>query len=164
MSQTNLIVPTPGAIRLCADIRRYGQVGVETGGLLLTKLGDSTVSVVAVAGTTGIVRKYGSFIITRPAFDAIFTWAEDNDLQVRAMVHSHPEEAFLSRTDREGGLRVKDFHSAVVPTFDNPPDDPALWRWWTFTSDWTPTQAPQCDPTATSTDSVVFDGDGVRAD
>jgi proteasome lid subunit RPN8/RPN11 len=164
MSEPNLIMPPTVATRLCADIRRHGQAGVETGGLLLAKPGDSTVSVVAVAGTTGIVREYGLFIITRPAFDALFTWAEDHELQVRAMVHSHADEAFLSRTDREGGLRVKGFRSAVVPTFDNPPEDPALWRWWTFTSDWTPTQAPRLDPTVTSADSVVFDGDGVRAD
>ncbi|MFG1955580.1 hypothetical protein [Micromonospora sp. NPDC048830] len=162
MSQPNLIVPMPAVTRLCADIRRYGRAGVETGGLLLTKPGDSTVSLVAVAGTTGIVRKHGLFCITRPAFDAIFTWAEDNELQVRAMVHSHAKEAFLSQTDREGGLRVKGFHSAVVPMFGNPPEDLGRWRWWTFTSDWTPTEAPRCDPAA-CTDSVVFDGDGVRA-
>jgi proteasome lid subunit RPN8/RPN11 len=164
MSELNLVIPPTAATRLCTDIRRYGQSGVETGGFLLTKHGNPTVSVVAVAGTTGIVREYGLFIVTRPAFDTIFTWAEDNELQVRAMVHSHPEEAFMSRTDREGGLRVKDFRSAVVPTFNNPPEDPALWRWWTFTSDWAPTCAPRCDSTVTSTDSVVFDGDGVRAD
>jgi hypothetical protein len=164
MNQPNLIVPAAAAVRLSADIRRYGQAGVETGGLLLTKFGDPTVSVVAVAGTTGIVRRYGLFIITRSAFDAVFTWAEDHQLQVRAMVHSHAEEAFLSRTDREGGLRVKGFYSAVVPTFDNPPEDSALWRWWTFTSDWTAIEAPRCDPMVTATDSVVFDGDGVHAD
>ncbi len=164
MSQPNLVVPAGVATRLCGDIRRHGQSGVETGGLLLTKPGDPVVRVVAVAGTTGIIRRYGLFVITRPAFDAMFTWAEDHNLQVRAMVHSHAEEAFLSRTDREGGLRVRGFYSAVVPTFADPPADPAGWRWWTYGSDWVQVQAPRLDSTANLTDCVVFDGDGVRAD
>ncbi len=164
MIQPNLVVPAGAATRLCADIRQYGRSGVETGGLLLTTPGDPAVRVVAVAGTTGIVRGYGLFVITRPAFDAIFTWAEDHELQVRAMVHSHPDEAFLSPTDREGGLRVRGFYSAVVPTFADPPEDPAAWLWWTFASDWVPMLAPRLDSTADLTSSVVFDGDGVRAD
>jgi proteasome lid subunit RPN8/RPN11 len=164
MSQPNLIVPASAAIRLCADIRRFGELDVETGGLLLTDPGDSTVRVVAVAGITGITRRHGLFVITRPAFDAIFTWAEDHELQVRAMVHSHPKKAFLSRTDREGGLLVRGFQSAVVPTFVNPPADPAAWGWWTYDSDWVQSPPPRNDSTTIPTDSVVFDGDGVRAD
>lgn len=163
MSQSNLTVPAAAAIRMCDDIRRYGRAGVETGGLLLTRSGAAEVTVVAVAGTTGIVRRRGLFVIDRSAFDAIFTWTEDNDLQVRAMVHSHAEEAFLSRTDRDGGLRVKGFYSAVVPTFCDPPYDPSLWSWWSFTSDWTPTQAPPSGLTEVAVKTVVFDGDGVRA-
>jgi hypothetical protein len=164
MSEPNLIVSADAASRLCADMRRYGQTGVETGGFLLTRPGDATVRVLAVAGTTGIIREYGLFIVTRPAFDAIFSWAEGHDLQVRAMIHSHAEKAFLSHTDREGGLRVRGFYSAVVPTFANPPVDPAAWGWWIYGSDWVESPAPPVDAAANLTDSVVFDGDGVRAD
>jgi hypothetical protein len=163
MSQPNLIIPAGAVTRLCTHIRRYGQVDVETGGLLLTGPEDPTVQVVALAGTTGIVRKYGLFIITRPAFDAIFTWAEDRNLRVRAMVHSHAEKAFLSRTDREGGLRVPGFYSAVVPTFASPPADLASWGWWIYRSDWVTSPTSHLHPTADLTASVVFDGDGVRA-
>jgi len=164
MSQTSLIVPVAAAVRLCDDIRRYGQLDLETGGFFLAKPGSAVTTVVAIAGTAGIIRGYGLFAITRPAFDAIFTWAEDRGLQVRAMVHSHAEEAFLSRTDREGGLRVKGFISAVVPAFADPPPDPSAWRWWIYTSGWTPIPPPVTDMTARCTDAVVFDGDGVRAD
>ncbi|HCT80364.1 MAG TPA: hypothetical protein DGG94_01030 [Micromonosporaceae bacterium] len=164
MSQPRFTLPALAATLVCAEVSRWGQAGVETGGFLLTKLGDPLVRVVALAGTTGIIRRYGLFVITRPAFDAIFTWAEDNDLQVRAMVHSHADKAFLSLTDREGGLRVRGFLSAVVPTFADPPCDPATWGWWTYTSDWASTSAPRLDAAANLVDSVVFDGDGVRAD
>jgi len=163
MNEPNLTMPMGAATLLSAEIRRYGQAGVETGGLLLAKTGSTLVSAVAVAGTVGIIRGYGLFAITRPAFDAIFTWAEDNELQVRAMVHSHANEAFLSRTDREGGLRVTGFLSAVVPNFADPPLEPAAWRWWTYASSWTPAPAARIDPTARCAHNVVFDGDGVYA-
>jgi hypothetical protein len=164
MNQASLIVPAAAAGRLCDDIRRNGQLDLETGGLLLAEPGSAVATVVAIAGTAGIIRGYGLFAITRPAFDAIFTWGEDRGLQVRAMVHSHAEEAFLSRTDREGGLRVKGFISAVVPAFADPPLNPSAWRWWIYASGWTPISAPATDMTARRTDAVVFDGDGVRAD
>jgi hypothetical protein len=156
-----LILPPSAATLLCEDISRYGRKSVESGGLLLTDPGNPEVKVVALAGTIGIVRRYGLFVITRPAFDAIFSWAEDNDLQVRGMVHSHAGRAFLSPTDREGGLRVRGFVSAVVPTFVNPPQDPDRWGWWTYTSDWTQVPAPAAASVASSVQSLVFDGDGV---
>ncbi len=164
MSQSCLIVPSVVAARLCDDVGRYGQNGVETGGFLLTKPGSDMTHVVALAGAVGIIRQYGLFVITRPAFDAVFTWAEENDLRVRALVHSHAKEAFLSPTDRRGGLLVNGFASAVIPNFADPPRDPAAWRWWVYASDWIPASPPLTEDTATKADIVIFDGDGVRAD
>ncbi|TDX04026.1 Mov34/MPN/PAD-1 family protein [Kribbella sp. VKM Ac-2566] len=176
MNPSPLSLPPAAIQRICDDIRDHGRAGVETGGLLLTGRGQSEVQAVAIAGLAGITRKYGMFLIERPAFDTIFTWAEDHGLQVRAMVHSHGEEAFLSRTDREGGLQVPGFISAVVPTFADPPADPSAWGWWTYRTDpgadrggergseWTPIPAPAIDDSRRSVTSVVFDGDGVRVE
>ncbi|GLZ32030.1 hypothetical protein Lesp02_42180 [Lentzea sp. NBRC 105346] len=140
MTEDQLVISTNSVESLIKAVRRHGLAWEETGALLLTTPEKWDVVAVALAGDDGIQRGKGLFVITLPAFDALFTYAEEQDLQVRAMVHSHPYEAFLSPVDRQHGLRVRGFISAVIPTYGDPPVDPSDWGWWRFEDDWHPTQ------------------------
>ena len=157
-----LHIPRRALDALTAHLCRYGQDDLESGGFLLTRPGEPDILMLALAGTTGIVRGPGLFIITAPAFDRLFTHAEQHGLQVRAMIHSHPEEAFLSPTDRRYSLRVHGFINAVVPDYATPPDDPAAWGWWRHDHDWIP-----CPPAIAVPDTpipariVTFDAEGL---
>ncbi|MGW3015787.1 hypothetical protein [Streptomyces longwoodensis] len=159
---TRLVLPVGAVDPVLEEIRRHGRADQETGALLLTGQSDMRVLVVAVAGTAGIVRAPGLFTVSAVAYDRLFTFAEERSYRVRAMIHSHPEEAFLSRTDRAYSLRVPGFVSAVVPTYTAPPADPALWGWWRFEQDWLPCTAPVVDPALLPMSTVVFDEEGVR--
>ena len=151
-----------GVEALLQDVLRYGQRDLETGGLLLTAPGHRDTVVLALAGTAGIQRQTGLFVITMPALDSIFTYAEESGLQARAMVHSHKRTAFLSRTDRERGLRVRGFLSAVIPTYADPPRHPDRWGWWRHDSDWHPVEPAALNSTLPATRIVTFGADGVR--
>jgi proteasome lid subunit RPN8/RPN11 len=157
-----LVLPVGAIDPVLEEIRRHGLADQETGALLLTGQSDRHVLVVAVAGTAGIVRGPGLFTVSAVAYDRLFTFAEERSYQVRAMIHSHPEEAFLSRIDRAYSLRVPGFVSAVVPTYTAPPANPALWGWWRFEQDWLPCPAPVLDPALLPMSTVVFDEGGVR--
>ncbi|MFF9040428.1 hypothetical protein ACF090_33750 [Streptomyces sp. NPDC014892] len=157
-----LVLPASAVDPVLQEIRRHGLADQETGALLLTGRSDMQVLVVAVAGTTGIVRGRGLFTVSAVAYDRLFTFAEERSYRVRAMIHSHPEEAFLSRTDRAYSLRVPGFVSAVVPTYAAPPADPESWGWWRFDQDWEPCTAPVVDPGLSLVRTVVFDEEGVR--
>ncbi|MEU2914788.1 hypothetical protein ACFYM3_36930 [Streptomyces massasporeus] len=162
-TDTRKLVLSSGAVDpVLREIRRHGLAGQETGALLLTGQSDMHVLVMAVAGTAGIVRGPGLFTVSAVAYDRLFTFAEERSYQVRAMIHSHPEEAFLSRTDRAHSLRVPGFVSAVVPTYAAPPADPASWGWWRFEQEWAPCTAAVVDPALPPMRSVVFDEEGVR--
>ncbi|MFD8389866.1 hypothetical protein ACFV2N_11855 [Streptomyces sp. NPDC059680] len=157
-----LVLPAGAVDPVLEEIQRHGLADQESGALLLTGQSDMHVLVVAVAGTAGIVRAPGLFTVSAVAYDRLFTFAEERSCRVRAMIHSHPEEAFLSRTDRAYSLRVPGFVSAVVPAYAAPPADPALWGWWRFEQDWLPCTAPVVDPTLLPVYTVVFDEEGVR--
>ena len=157
-----LRIPHGALIALTTHLHHYGQHDLESGGFLLTQPGHQRTLMLALAGTAGIVRGPGLFVITAPAFDRLFTYAETLGLQVRAMIHSHPDEAFLSPTDRRYSLRMRGFINAVVPTYAAPPDDPAAWGWWRYEHDWIP-----CPPAAavpdnpTPTPIMTFDAEGL---
>ena len=146
---------------IVADVGRYGILGIETGALLLTPPGEPTVTVLALAGTKGIERHPHLLVFSSAALNTLFTYAEDNGLQVRAQVHSHMHDAFLSHTDKTGNIRMPGFVASVIPYFATPPPDPTAWGWWTFEgTDWTPTEAGVMTTQATKV--VTFDADGVR--
>lgn len=158
-----LHIPRGTLDALAAHVRRYGQDDLESGGFLLTQPGEPRTLMLALAGTAGIVRGPGLFIITAPALDRLFTHAERHGLQARAMIHSHPEEAFLSPTDRRYSLRIRGFLNAVVPDYATPPDDPAAWGWWRHEHDWIPCPPAQAVPdTPTPARTVTFDAEGIR--
>lgn len=157
-----LSLPANAIDAMLADVRHHGHQRLETGGLLLTHPGSREVTTVAIAGSEGVHREWGLFVLTMPAFDALFSYAEDAGLQVRAMWHSHEGAAFLSPTDRQHGLRMRGFTSTVIPTYRTPPSDPGSWGWWTYDcGDWQVSPPGATDPTMTAT-VVTFDQGGVR--
>lgn len=146
---------------IVADVARYGARSVETGALLLTPHGEPAVTLVALAGTAGIDRRPGLLVFSSAALNPMFSYAEDHDLQLRAQVHSHKYDAFLSPTDKAGNIRMSGFIASVIPNFANPKADPTAWGWWTFNgTSWTPTEPALV--TAQGTKFVTFDADGVR--
>lgn len=146
---------------IVAEVARYGALGVETGALLLTPPDEPTVTVLALAGTAGIERHRGLLVLSSAALNPLFSYAEDHDVQLRAQVHSHMYEAFLSATDKAGNIRMPGFIAAVVPDFETPAAAPAVWGWWTFDgTDWVPIQPALVTPHTTTV--IVFDADGVR--
>lgn len=168
----NTPLPDPNPLQVVPDaldtitahVRQYGQQALETGGFLLTAPGERRVRMLAVAGSVGIVRGEGLFIVTAPALDQLFTHAEQNGLQVRAMIHSHPAEAFLSETDRRYSLRVRGFINAVVPDYATPTNDPAAWGWWRHETDWIPCPPIQLIPDGQPPiQAVTFDVEGLHA-
>lgn len=154
-------VPASAVSTITAEIRAYGQRQLETGGFLMLPRGSGTITAVAFAGTTGIVRHQRLFQISERALDRLFTFADDHNLYIPAQFHSHEDHAYLSWTDARYGLRVDGFTSTVIPTYGEPPADTGHWGWWCFTAgDWAPTAAPV---TTTGPVNVVqFDEDGVR--
>lgn len=160
-AQQPLRIPRGALAALAKHVRHYGQHNRESGGFLLTRPGDPHILMLALAGTAGIVRGPGLFVVTAPAFDRLFTHAEQHGLQARAMIHSHPEEAFLSLTDRRYSLRVHGFLNAVVPNYATPPEDPAAWGWWRHEDDWIPCPPAVAVPdTGTSARTITFDAEG----
>jgi len=158
---TQLQIGADAVATMVADVARYGALGVETGSLLLTPPGEPTVTVVALAGVSGIDRHPDLLVFSANALNPLFSYAEDNELQVRAQAHSHQYEAFLSSTDRAGNIRMPGFIASVIPKFATPPTDTATWGWWDFDgTDWTPTQPATV--TASDTKVITFDADGVR--
>lgn len=146
---------------IIAEVGRYGALGVETGALLLTRHGEPAVTVVALAATAGIDRRRGLLVFYSAALNPLFTYAEDHDLQLRAQVHSHMYDAFLSPTDKTGNIRMPGFIASVVPNFESPDADTTAWGWWTFNgTDWMPTEPASV--TTQATKFVTFDADGVR--
>lgn len=148
------------ATTVCDEVRLHGALGVETGGFLLTS-DNRSVSHIALAGLADIERDWGRFVIGRAAIDRLFTHAENHELRVAAMFHSHMHEAFLSPIDRTGGINMTGFTSIVIPNFTNPPSAVIEWGFWTFNGhDWIP--RPSWPTANTPSTSVLrFDADGV---
>lgn len=162
MSQAELQIGADALGAIVDDVRRYGAHGLETGSLLLTPRGEPTVTVLALAGAAGVTRHRGLFVLSAAALSPLFDYAEDNDQQVRAQVHSHMFEAFLSPTDKAGNIRMQGFIAAVIPTFATPSPNVAVWGWWIFDgADWVET-SPATVAAGLNTKVITFDADGVH--
>lgn len=157
----SLDVPAAAGPAIAAEVRRYGALDVETGGFLLGPEGTGSVCTVAFAGTSGVTRRCLQLQISEIALDQLFAYAGEQGCWVPAQFHSHAGEAFMSRTDREHGLRVPGFVSAVIPGFADPLTSLDAWTWWRFDrGEWHPAGSPSaggCDLR-----QVIFDEDGVR--
>lgn len=156
-------LPLESVTALTDEVGRYGASRVETGGFLLAPAGaDSPISVLALAGVTGIIRRRGLFVVSGLALDRLFTWADQHGLRIRAQFHSHVGPAFLSPTDLEHGLNVRGFVSCVVPFCKDPSNDPSRWGWWRFDEEeWREIASPELVAESSVT-VVTFDEDGVR--
>ena len=151
-----------GAVESVADeVRYFGSVSLETGGFLLAPAGEHTVSMVAVTGITGIVRRHNLFEISAVAIDRLFTFADDKGLWSPAQFHSHQCDGWLSLTDQQNGFRVEGFTSIVIPNFSSPSREVGAWGWWTFEVDEWVARRPMtlCDG---NTQCLRFDEEGVR--
>jgi hypothetical protein len=134
---------------------------LETGGFLLAASGTGLASIVAMAGSAGITRHRLAFQVSELALDQLFGFAADRGCWVPAQFHSHAAAAFLSITDREHGLRVHGFTSAVVPDFAHPPAALAAWSWSRFADGcWIAAPCPLAADGGLEV--VTFDEDGVR--
>lgn len=158
---THLRLGADAVETIVADVARHGGLGVETGALLLTPPDDPTVTVLALAGTVGINRRPRLLVLSSLALNPLFAYAEENNLQLRAQIHSHARQAFLSHTDKTGNIRMPGFIASVIPNFATPPRDPATWGWWIFKDgDWVPMEPAVI--TTQSTKVITFDADGVH--
>jgi len=155
-------MPSTAAAAIADEVRRYGEEILETGGFLLGPKGSQEITVLAFAGQIGILRSWGLFQVHELALDRLFGFADDRGLSIPAQFHSHMLRDELSPTDREHGLRVEEFISAVVPEYRMPPCDPAKWGWWRFDRDqWVRIGAATTGPGGV--EIVEFDRGGVRA-
>ncbi len=130
--------------RLVEHVTGWGRVNCETGGFLLAGEDERDhMTVLALAGVAGIVRRRDVFSVSSAAIDTLFSWAADEELVVRAQVHSHRGSAFLSKTDLKYGFSVDGFTTSVIPRYVDPSAEPAHWGWWTYGSGaWSRTAAP----------------------
>ncbi len=162
----SLVLPTGAVTMITADVRRWGTpgeitVGVETGGFLLAPPGQNEVSVVALAGTNGVLRAPLQFTVSGPAIEALSEWADVRGLRIRTQFHSHRHGYDLSPIDRVGGIRVEGFITTVIANFANPEDDPRRWGWWHFhDGGWALTSA--AITVVGEIQTVTFDEDGTR--
>ena len=157
-----IVLPGSAAHGIASEVRAYGARDVETGGFLLASGGLDVVTVVALAGRTGVLRRRDLLQVSERAVDRLFEYADQRGLWIPAHFHSHGGPAFLSPTDRRHGLAVEGFTTTVLPSYSAAPSDPAKWGWWRFESgEWRPI-APPAAPDAAS-EFVWFDADGVRA-
>lgn len=153
-------LPLAAVSIITAEVRRWGIEGVEAGGFMLGPAGEPEVSVVAFAGSRGVLRTPVQFTVSSQAIEWLSEWSDSNGLRIRAQFHSHRHGSDLSLIDRTGGLRVAGFVSAVIPHFVDPPGDPTQWGWWQFRAgDWQKAPAPPCR--SAQVRSIAFDEGGV---
>lgn len=159
---TALALPVSATAAILDDVRSHGTRRVESGGFLLAAPGaPDTLAIVALAGERGVSRSWGLFEISGAALGRLFDWASERELTIRAQVHSHARDAFLSRTDLEHGFTVEGFTTTVVPWFADPPGDPNRWGWWRCSDGrWEQAEAPR--PSEGQASVARFDEDGVR--
>jgi hypothetical protein len=156
-------IPESAVGAVLKDVRSFGASHLETGGFFLLPRGGQTVSTVALAGDSGIVRGRNFLQISESALARLFVYADGHDIWAPLQFHSHARGAFLSLTDAAHGLRVEGFVSVVVPNYANPTFDVKAWGWWCFSAcEWLP-----IEPAMTGNGSVAvirFDEDGIRED
>lgn len=161
MDAVSLTVPSAAAEAVVRETERFGLRVLETGGFLLAPEGTDVISAVGLAGEVGIVRRRGLFQVSELALDRLFCFADVERAWIPAQFHSHEFGDRLSPTDRDYGLRVDGFVSAIVPAFATPPTGITDWGWWRFEAGgWN-----RVGPPATGSGEVrvvVFDEDGVR--
>lgn len=159
---TGLRLPRVAVNTIVEDIRRHGAIGLESGAWLLASESEPTlITHIALLGDHGILRRPDQLIVSGKAIAMLLDWADRGALVVRAQVHSHGREAFMSDTDRRFGMTVEGFIAGIVPwarVASTIVDD---WRWWTFEQgEWSTRVAP--DTTDHAVLAVEFDEDGVR--
>jgi hypothetical protein len=154
-------IPESALGAVLKELRSFGASHLETGGFFLLPRGGQTVSTVALAGDSGIVRGRNLFQISERALARLFDYADGQDLWAPIQFHSHARDAFLSLTDAAHGLRVEGFVSVVVPHYAEPTADMKVWGWWCFSAcEWLP-----IEPAITGSGGVTvirFDEDGAR--
>lgn len=129
----DLVLPEAAITAVIDDIHFFGELAVESGAWLLASEADPVrIGHVALLGETGIVRHHDQLIVSGKAIAALFEWAVEQSLVVRAQIHSHGREAFMSETDRRFGLTVDGFIAAIVPFARVASPRPDAWRWWEF--------------------------------
>ena len=161
MTESLLSISKDAVTQVVNEIRAFGRNALETGGFLLAPRDVPWVTVVAFAGARGIVRRRDLFEISERALDRLFVFADESELWAPIQFHSHRLGKFLSRTDREHGLRSEGFVSVVVPKYDDPPTSMEAWGWWRFRSGaWT--TSPSCAVAEAAIRIIEFDEAGVR--
>jgi proteasome lid subunit RPN8/RPN11 len=155
-----LQLPSSGIGAIVDDVARYGHQEVETGGFLLAPRGSETIGVIARAGSIGIARRRGLFQVSEIALDALFAYADERELWVLGLYHSHQRGAWMSDCDLEHGLAAPEFVSVIVPFFKNPPAEASAWGWWRFEGDWVPIAAPTLTDSEITT--IVFEEGGTH--
>jgi hypothetical protein len=142
---SGLRIPDAAVAVITDDVLRHGRQGLETGAFLLAEAEDPDhVRIVALLGTAGIQRLEDKLVISGTVLARLFDWAEEAGLVVRAQIHSHRFEAWMSPTDERFGLTVEGFTSAIVPDSSAPSALPGHWGWWLFTSGrWISTDAAE---------------------
>ena len=161
---STLAISTEAVDRLLADVRLHGATPAETGGFLIARPQDpDRIELLALAGEHGVRRARDLFEVTGAAIERLFTWAADNELAIRAQVHSHRKHAFLSPTDVRHGFSVDGFISCVVPQYAAPPAEAGEWGWWECQGGrWARRPSPAV--VRGTVDLVRFDAGGVDAD
>ena len=162
MIEISLSAPNSAVATVIRETSSYGGRLLETGGFLFSPVDSNTLTGVALAGNTGIIRHRQLFQISERALDRLFTFADDRGFWIPVQFHSHEKAAFMSKTDARDGLRVEGFTSTVIPEFAAPTNDVRSWGWWQFRGgDW-----HRCTPVTTYAGEidlvVVFDEDGVH--
>jgi hypothetical protein len=162
MKTSALVLPDAAAAAVVAEVAEWGFRRVETAGFLLASRGREEVTAVALAGTSGIVRRRDLVQISDIALDRLFAYADHHGLWIPAQFHSHYGAAFMSPTDLDHGLSVEGFVSTIVPFFTEPPSNPAEWGWWCYQQSWQTIQPPR--GSSEPTKLITFDEAGVRDD
>jgi hypothetical protein len=160
---TAFSVARDAVLRLVAEVGEHGAVRVETGGFLLSRpTADGRHDILALAGEEGVRRSQDLFEVSGEAVERLFGWAAEQELRIGVQVHSHRQEAFLSRTDLRHGFTVEGFTTSVIPTYADPPRNPGSWGWWTCKAgEWKSTQPPAV--VEGPAEVVRFDSGGVDA-
>ncbi len=128
-----LTLPAAVPEAMILHVKEYGAKGTETGVFLLApESAADEISVVAFAGEKGITRGPDIFGVSGRAVGRLFRWADENDMRVRVLVHSHEYCAFLSKTDLKHGFTVSGFTTTIIPWYAAPSPDPTDWAWWRY--------------------------------
>ena len=89
------------------EVESRGAIPVETGAFLLAREHTpDEISLVALPGSEGVLRHRHLFEISGEAMAELFDMATENDLVIRAQIHSHRRAAFPLRTGRK--LEIRD--------------------------------------------------------